>query len=266
MITILNAGNYKVFDGLLIQTLSLVKHTNSPIHMITLTMSLTEVNDKFKPITNKASHYLDNILKSKNKESYHTLIDLTQEFKQELCNSVNIKNHFTPYAMLRLLADKINLPEKYIYLDTDTIINQDISSLYNLDISNYEIGAVKDAYRINPQYFNSGVMLINHNKCLKTSLYQKARNIVIKKKLIYADQTALNRVCKSKKMLPLIFNAKDKYYKDIVVHHFCNVRKKYNWFHRIKPWEVSEVKKKMNNYDDILDDYTKRKIQSNWPI
>ena len=266
MITILNAGNYKVFDGIIIQTLSLIKHTKESINMITLTMSLFEKNENYKPITKECSDYIEKLLKSENKESKHTLIDLTSEFKKELINSVNINNHFTPYAMLRLLADKIALPQKYIYLDTDTIINRDISLLYNIDISSHELGVVRDAYRINPKYFNSGVMLVNHTECLKNNLYKKARKIVIHKKLLYTDQTALNRACKKRKMLPLIYNAKDKYYKDIVIHHFCNVRKKGNWFFRVKPWHVELVKQKMNNYNDILDEYLKRKTFDDWPI
>ena len=266
MITILYAGNYKVFDGLVISVLSLVKHTKEPVNIKCLTMDLTELNPKFKPITEDCASYVRKILKDKNPESDFELIDLKDEFNKDLINSVNIKNHFTPYAMLRLLADKVDLPDKYIYLDTDTIVNRDLSILYNQDIEDYELGVVRDAYRLNRRYFNSGVMLVNHKKCLETGLYEKARYIVINEKLLYTDQTALNKSCKKRKMLPLIFNAKDKYYKDIVVHHFCNVRKRSNWFHRIKPWEVELVKQKMSAYDDILDDFVQRKNSPEWPL
>jgi len=265
MINILNAGNDKVFDGLLITTLSMIKHTKEPINMICFTMDLTELDPRFKPITQSHADYINKVITEVNPESKFTLIDLSEEFKKELIHSVNIGSHFTPFAMLRLLADKVNMPDKYIYLDTDTVINRDLSILYNIDIEDYELGVVRDAFRINKQYFNSGVMLVNHPLCLKTGLYEKARVIVIHKKLIYTDQTALNRACTKRKMLPLIFNSKDKYYPEIVVHHFCNVRKKGNWFHRVKPWHVDLVKQRMSAYNDILDDYLERKNQSDWP-
>lgn len=265
MINVLNAGNNKVFDGLLLTTLSMVKHTKCPINMICFTMDLTELDQRYKPITKECADYINNVIKSVNKQSDFKLIDLTKEFKKELIHSVNIGSHFTPFAMLRLLADKVDLPNKYIYLDTDTLINRDLSILFDTDINGYELGVVRDLFRIDKTYFNSGVMLVNQSECLKNNLFKKARDIVIHKKLMYTDQTALNRACTKRKMLPVIFNAKDKYYKDIVVHHFCNVRKKCNWFYRIKPWEVDLVKQKMSAYNNILDDYLARKNSPDWP-
>lgn len=263
MINVLVCGNDHVFRGWLIGCLSMVKHTKSPINMHFFTMDLTKLDTRYKIVTAAQADYIERVLKAANSESKVILHDLTEEFNRELINSVNIKSSFTPYAMLRLLADKVDMPDKYIYLDTDTIINQDLSILYNLNIDGYELGVVRDAYAPNPHYFNSGVMLVNHKECLKTDLYEKARQIVIHKRLLYTDQTALNRACTKRLMLPLIFNSKDKYSKAIVVHHFCNVRK--HWFHRIKPWEVNLVKEKMNAYDDILDDYEERLNSPDFP-
>ena len=174
------------------------------------TMDFTELDPRYKPITKECADYIDQILKNVNPESKFTLIDLTDEFKKELIHSVNIGSHFTPFAMLRLLADKVEMPDKYIYLDTDTIINRDLQILFDIDIEGYELGVVRDLFRIDRKYFNSGVMLVNQPECLKSGLYEKARDIVIHKKLMYTDQTALNRACKKRKMLPVIFNAKDK--------------------------------------------------------
>ncbi len=265
MITILNAGNYKVADGLILTTLSLAKHTKEPICMKCLTMDLQDIDPSYKPITNECAEYVDKILKTANKESHMELIDATQIFKTVLGDNSNMKTICTPYTLLRLLADKIDLPDKYIYLDTDVLVNRDIALLFNQDIDGFELGVVRDAYRISKTYFNAGVMLVNHKECLKTGLYEKARYLIEHKKMLYADQDALNKSCTKRKMLPLIFNAKDKYYPEIVVHHFCNVRKKNNWFHRIKPWHVDLVKTRMSAYNDILDDYVARKNQPDWP-
>jgi len=266
MINILNAGNYKVFDGLLISALSMVKHTDEPIRMITLTMDLSDIDPNYKPISKECGKYVEKILKDKNPESVYELIDITKVFKDVLGDNSNMKAICTPYTLLRLLADKIDLPEKYIYLDTDVMINRDIALLFNQDIEGYELGVVRDAYRISKTYFNAGVMLVNHAECLKTDMYEKARYLIMNKKMLYADQDALNRACTKRKMLPLIYNSKDKYYPEIVVHHFCNVRKKGNWFFRVKPWHVDLVKQRMSAYNDILDDYVARKNSQDWPL
>ena len=260
MINILNAGNFKVFDGIVIGALSIVKHTEEPINMICFTMDLQELDSRWKPITKEMGKYVEKILKNKNKESKFTLVDMTEIYKKELANSANANTHFTPYTLLRLLADKVEMPDRYIYLDTDTVVNRDLSLLFNYNLKkDTELGVVKDVYRINKGYFNAGVMLVQHQQMLKGDVYKKALYLVTNKKMLYADQDALNKSVNKKEMLPLIFNAKDKYFSEIVVHHFCNVRKKGNFFHRVKPWEVDLVKEKMSAYNDILDDYVSRK-------
>ena len=260
-------GNSYVFKGWLLTTLSMVKHTKAPINMYFFTMDLTDVEKKFTPINQEQVDYIEKILKDTNSESRVFLFDLTKIFKEEMIDSVNLKNHFTPYSMLRLFADSVlEIPEKIIYLDTDTMINNDLAELYDVDIEDYEVACVKDAFNwASPSrwtklfsYFNAGVLLLNMKKIRETKMFVKARKLCHDKKMLYMDQDALNKSVKYKKMLPLKFNAKDKYFSDIVVHHFCNVRKKNNWFHRIKPWEVDLVREKMTAYNDILADYEKR--------
>ena len=82
-----------------------------------------------------------------------------------MANSPNAETGYTPYCFLRLFADLIpEIPEKILYLDTDTLIADDISELYAADISEYELGAVLDYYGhrfMGYHYFNSGVLLLN---------------------------------------------------------------------------------------------------------
>jgi lipopolysaccharide biosynthesis glycosyltransferase len=223
-------------------------------------MDLTSENPMFTPINSEQADYMQELIQQVNSDSKFILIDVTKEFKDTLLSSINLNTGFTPFSMLRLLADLLpQLPDKLIYLDTDTLINNDITELYDYDISKYELAGVKDAFRLDREYFNSGVLLFNLKMCKETNLFEKTREIVRTKKMLFVDQTALNIVTKKRLMLPIKFNAKSKYFPEIVVHHFCNVRK--NVIHRIKPWEVNLVKEKMNNYDDILDDYLARKAQ-----
>ena len=267
MINLLYGGNDKVFDGLMISLLSASKNTKDTIRAYVLTMDLSDVNEKYQPLNEQHRKYLEDMLKEQNPDSTVTLIDITDIYKSSMLNSKNLKNHFTPFAQLRLFADMIpEIPYKIIYLDTDTVVNGDLKELFKIDISDYELAAVKDLYNwLNPnrwkvkKYFNSGVLLLNMKEIRKTKLFKKSRELVANKKMISPDQDALNFLVKKKLMLPEKFNAKDKYYKEIIVHHFCNVRKKHHFFFRVKPWMVDLVKEKMSAYNDLLDEYLERK-------
>ncbi len=268
MINLMFAGNRKVFDGMVITLLSLTKHTSTPVNVYCLTMDLKDLNENYLPIDKIQAKTLMDILRRKNPESNLYLLDLTKKFRSEMEMSVNFHTSFTPYCMLRLFADKLEvIPDKIIYLDTDTIINKDLTRLYDIDVQNYELAAAPDIYNwtspfrwFRKFYFNSGVLLLNMKKIRETEMFSRARQTCVKRKMLYADQDALNKASKLVKHLPIIFNAKDKYYKEIIVHHFCNVRQgKFKffgkWWNRIKPWHVESVKKQMHAYDDILDEY-----------
>ena len=49
-VNVLYAGNYKIFDGLLISLLSMVKHTKTPLNVMCLTMDLHELDPRFIPM------------------------------------------------------------------------------------------------------------------------------------------------------------------------------------------------------------------------
>ena len=267
MINLLYCGNDKVFDGLMISLLSASKNTKEPLRAYVLTMDLSDIDKKYQPLTEQHRKYLEDMLKEQNQNSSVILLDITDIYKSSMLNSKNLKNHFTPYAQLRLFADMLSeIPPKIIYLDTDTVVNGDIKQLYNISVADYELACVDDLYNwLNPyrwkvrHYFNSGVLLLNMKAIKRTRLFKNARELVANKKMISPDQDALNFLVKRKLVLPEKFNAKDKYYKDIVVHHFCNVRRKHHFFFRVKPWMVDLVKEKMDAYNTLLDEYLDRK-------
>ncbi len=268
MINILFGGNYKVFDGILLCLLSMTKHTNEPVNVYILSANLTELHQDYIPISEKDINILNNVVKSKNTKSKVTLILLENEFKNWISESKNRLSVYTPYAFLRLFADKLNLPNKIIYLDTDIMVNGDISELYNTDISKYELGVVLDRYGrffIKPKYFNSGVLLMNMQKLKESNLLENVRNRCSKKKMSFPDQDALNKLCKNKLYLPRKFNEQGKLKQDTIIQHFSKRIKWLPFFHtiNIKPWQIKEVqeKYKCNAYNDIYDKYLEIKNQ-----
>ena len=265
MINILFGGNHKVFDGILLCLMSMTKHCKSPLNVYILTASLTDLNPEYTPITKNQVATLENIIKQANPNNSINLIVIGNEFNDWVLNSSNKLSTYTPFAFLRLFADKIKeLPEKIIYLDTDIMINGNIQELFDIDITNFELGIVKDRYGhffIKPNYFNSGMLLMNMKKIKESGLLEKVKNICANKKMAFPDQSALNKCCKEKLYLPRKFNEQGKLKNNTIVHHFSKRIKWFPFFHtlNIKPWQIEEVHKtyKCHNYDDIYEEYTK---------
>ena len=132
--------------------------------------------------------------------------------------------------------------------------------------SNFELGVVLDRYGrffIKPNYFNSGMLLMNLKKIKQTHLLEKVRDVCLKKKMSFPDQTALNKFCKLKLYIPRKFNEQGNIKKDTVIQHFSKRFSLIPFFHtiNIKPWQINKVQKiyKCHTYDNIFDEYKKIK-------
>lgn len=142
------------------------------------------------------------------------------EINTEIYREFKISHHFTPATYYRISIPELldSSIKKVIYLDCDLIVKEDISKLWNIDISKYFIAAVETSkfnrhtdlqMPINSRYFNSGVMLINLEKWRQYNIGEKVRNFIINnsEKLINLDQDALNAILYNKwKELPLKWN------------------------------------------------------------
>jgi len=264
MINILFGGNCKVYDGLLLCILSMIKHTDRPLNIYILSANLEFMNPDYTPISEENIKFLNEIVKNKNPKSSVKLIMLENNFNNWILSSQNRLSEYTPFAFLRLFADQVYLPNKIIYLDTDIMLNGDISKLYDVDISNYEVGVVLDRYGrffIKRNYFNSGVMLMNMKKMKENNTLSKVRKICLTKKMLLPDQDALNKICKLKLYLPRKFNEQGNPKDNTIIQHFSKRIKFFPFFHtvNIKPWHENKVKTiyKINNYDDIYELYHK---------
>jgi len=263
MINILFGGNYKVFNGILLCLMSISKNTSKPLNVYILTANVTELNSEYKPIKKENIEFLQSLLKQKNKDSCVTLITLGQNFNNWIMDSKNKLNQYTPFAFLRLFADTIeNIPNKIIYLDCDIMVPGDISKLFNIDVENYELGAVKDHYGkffINPKYFNSGVLLMNMQKIKESNLLARVRDLCSSKKMGFPDQSALNILTSNVLYLPKKFNEQHNLKKDTVIQHFCKRIKWLPFFRtqNIKQWQIDDVHKKLKLtvYDDIYEKF-----------
>ncbi len=264
MINILICGNSGVVDGILMSSLSIAKHTDERIMLYIATMDLRELNEKYMPVDEHTRSVAEGILKRKNKDSEAIILDMTDGYMSELYGGANEGSHYTPYSMIRLLADMYPLPDKLLYIDTDVLACKDISELYNINIDDFHIGAVKDYYGsrfIKWGYVNSGVMLWNLAKMKEDGILQKARSLCKSKKMLLPDQSALNKYAKIKR-LPAKYNDQHKLDESTVLQHF-SMRIRWLPFRteNIKPWNVDELHERMHIhfYDDIIDEWGKIK-------
>lgn len=267
MINIMFCGNRGVFDGALTCALSIMKRSRltEPLKFYMLTMDVSHIKPEYVAISKEQIEFFDEVIKSYSPENSVECIDVTELYNEEFAGSPNESAYCSPYTLIRLLADRIeSLPDKILYLDIDIMFNRDIDLLYSIDVSEVEYAAARDhygKYLINPNYVNAGVMLWNLKKMRETGLLLKARDLIRKKKLTFADQSAIIRSTTKKKMLPQKFNDQKFLHKHTVVRHFS---KRLFWLpyphtENIKQWHVERVRKvfKYSCFDDILDEYTR---------
>jgi len=265
---ILLCGNEKVFDGALTELISITNRTKQSITCYIFTMDLTRIKPEYKAINDEQIAFLNKVVKNKNSKNQVIKIDVTDVYEKEFGHSKNENAYCTPYTLLRLLADLIpNMPDKLLYLDIDMMANDDISKLYDTDISEYEYAAVKEKYGskiIAPDYINAGMLLMNMKKIKETKLLEKARKLIKKKKLIFADQSAIYYSTTKKLILPRKFNEQSKFdRKDTVICHFCKrlIFNPYPHTENYKQWQIEEVHNvlKCYTFDKDLEEYIKLK-------
>ena len=270
MINILLCGNKKVFDGALTELISITNKTKETINCYILTMDLTRKNQEYMAIEDKQISFLEYVIKTKNEKNCVKKIDVTDLYEREFGYGKNENAYCTPYTLLRLLVDLIpEIPDKILYLDIDMMANDDISKLYNIDISEYEYAAVKEKYGcwiIRPDYINAGMLLLNMKKIKETKLLEKARILIKNKKMLFADQDAIFWSTTKKKIVPRIYNEQSKFNKkDTIICHFSKrlMFRPYPHTENIKQWQIKEVHDVLKCYafDSDLEEYLKWKEQ-----
>ena len=268
MVNILFAGNKKVFDGALTELISICNRTKEAVTCYIFTMDVSRIKPEFTCIEDEQIEFLNEVVKSKNQDNKVIKVDITEMYEKEFGGCKNEGAYCTPYTLLRLFADKIeNMPDKLLYLDIDMMAADDITKLYNIDITNYEYAAVKEKYGsifLWPDYINAGMLLLNMKKIKETGMLEKARELIKTKKFLFADQTAVYKATTSKMLLPRKFNEQASFKRDdTVICHFCKrlLLRPYPHTTNFKQWQIDKVHSELKCYrfDDDLEEYTKLK-------
>lgn len=163
--------------------------------------------------------------------------------------------HITKETYFRYLIPNIIInADKVLYLDGDTIINGDISELFELDLTGFYCAGVRDIYiekvgykkeiglTESELYINAGVILLNLLEIRKSNIIEKLFKLSVENDFKFQDQDAINAAFKGKiKELDCIYNFKrahqeiftDKV-KNVRIIHFVGSNKpwvKYSFFY-----------------------------------
>ena len=145
---------------------------------------------------------------------------MVDEFKENnfSASTQSNKKAFTSDAILRCFAAKF-FPQfdKIIYSDVDVVFNDDISELYDIDLTDKYIAAVKNPFmkfsehelsHLSPEnyeklkntYFGGGIWVLNLAQIRKDNLEEKMIEIINDKTIIkrWNDQDIMNLACDNK--------------------------------------------------------------------
>lgn len=269
---ILFCGDSNAEDGVLIATLSLLKNSGAEeLHIYVLTMYTRNYKKKYHPFSKHAAVYIRSLLVKQNPNNTLKLIDCTSLFIEEN-PAANMKNHFTPYAMLRLFSDQLpQIPHRILYLDDDVIVRRSLRTFYKQDLTNVQLVGILDywgrfffhnyhEHKIF-DYINSGVLLLNMEEIKETKLFARIRHMMQVKNMFMPDQSAINKLATEKKIAPRRYNEQYKLQPDTVIQHFTTSFRFFPFFRTqtVKPWDVKRIHSvlKLHEYDDLLNLYLK---------
>lgn len=177
-------------------------------------------------------------------------------------NKLNVRDYYTLTTYYRLILPEtfINI-KKALYLDSDIVLLDDVAKLYNIDIGDNLVGAIKDssvqlfdefityvekALKIpHDHYFNAGILLMNFKKMRQVRFERQIINLVKKVSFKVAqDQDLLNVVCKDKvTYIPVEWNTMplgDRVAAPSLIHFNLT----------LKPWKRNDVM-----YEEVFWDY-----------
>lgn len=269
MISLVYCGNRKVFPLILLSLLSVARHTTVPVTAYLVTMDLTDRDPRYVPLGDEECRLFERALGEKGRV---VLLDAKDAWIRRLSAGKCAKNSYTPYAQGRLLLDEFDLPPRVLYLDSDVMCCSDLAELDAIDLSGYEFAAALDVmgkFWIARDYCNSGVMYLNLEEMKRTDLLGRASELLNVRRLAFPDQSALNKLAKSKLILPRRFNEQRGVREDTVLKHFCQGIRWLPFFkvYNYKQNDVKNVHEKLGIrcFDEIYRQYDEMAREYGFP-
>ena len=150
---------------------------------------------------NTSSHLVVGVFTQDIKEEEHMklqnmLPDIEFKFwtlNHQIFSGFFFKKTLSPMSYARIIMADYTEWDKFIYLDLDIIVKQDISLLFNIDLSENYIASVPDNNSI-----NAGVLLVNGKKWREEKIKDIGLKYASEMKPKEADQATIEFICNNK--------------------------------------------------------------------
>ncbi|MBR3627697.1 MAG: glycosyltransferase family 8 protein [Elusimicrobia bacterium] len=265
MINIILAINDKFIKQAATTIMSIYKNSNKN--------SLMKINILHSDITQQNQNIMKDMVKNMENISEFNFVDMSKIVTNNFFDKYMCKEKFCSYVSsetyYRLFIPNL-FPQydKVLYLDSDIIVCEDLTELYNTDIDNLYAGVVS-VYKyffknvlsfnddkiiseeylarklniLNKTYFNAGVLLLNLNEMRKGNIQEKSFKFLFENyPLLYQDQDILNSLFNNKiKFLDRRYNVYYRHFLDnkpTTVLHFAGPQKPWNSYKLNKGFEL----------------------------
>lgn len=155
-------------------------------------------------------------------------------------------NYRTKYSHIILM--RVALPLMFpdidtaLSIDADTLVLDDISQLFSVDMSRIFIAATEELWHLHhKRYFNYGVVIMNFSALRSSGIAQRAIDLLNSEYYHYPEQDVMNELCDGNiGRLPTVFNycknVTAKNNSDPVIRHYIGFDKS-RFLQDAKPYE-----------------------------
>lgn len=217
-------------------------------------------------------------------DTFKITFDNVCEYLDEVCERLPLRDYYSSTTYYRLfIAEMYPDVDKAIYIDSDTVVEGDVSELYGTDISDYMVAACREQAMVQEDvygtyverclgidrnsYFNAGVLLINCKKFRELHVLDSFVSLLgIYNFRVTQDEDYLNVICKDHVLfMPQCWNAEVFGVMDLKpgackIIHYIMVSKPWHyadcrlgeifWHYAAKtPW-YAEIKAVLEEYTD----------------
>lgn len=162
-------------------------------------------------------------------------------------DGINISKRFPYMAMVRCFIYRVLKEDRVLYLDVDTIVDGDLTELWNFDQNEVLYGREE-----HDDYINSGVLLMNLKKMRELNYDKLLYGLLQRAKFIFPDQDIINVVYRQHiKKIDYKWNAvgNDRVYNyPVVIRH---------WAGQVKPWLEDATEKDKAFWNKYKTDFIK---------
>ena len=113
-------------------------------------------------------------------------------------NGPNFSSQWTWMSLVRLvLPYLLELEKRVLWLDVDTIVEQDIGDLFDRDLAGNYVAMVEEPVRSKYPftYYNAGVMLMDLDKLRRDGIMWKWLQLINREPFTAKDQDVINLIC-----------------------------------------------------------------------